>query len=164
MFIPPGSTGEMADEMHQYRAAPITRKPRNPLAAPRTPRKPPAFPKSYHATPTRHVTRDLKMKEVKKPKPRKLLAIRDIRKADTETLKRDFEYMQRPRKETGVQDTLANEKRYYAIKDELRARSNPNTALAYQKAGRTIGGKTVKRRQVKRVKGTQKRPKDSREA
>lgn len=159
-FIPPGSTGEMADEMHQYRAAPITRKLRNPLAAPRTPRKPPAFPKSYHATPTRHVTRDLKMKEVKKPRPRKLISLRGIRKADTATLEADFEYMRRPRKETGLADSLANEKRYYAIKDELRARANPNLSLYLQRRGiREIGGKGVKKRQVTRAKGTQKRPK-----
>ena len=36
-------------------------------SAPKSAYNPPAFPKSYHATPTRHVTRDLKMKEAKKP-------------------------------------------------------------------------------------------------
>ena len=117
----------------------------------------PAFPKSYHATPTRHVTRDLKMKY---PKARKLISLRGIRKADTATLEADFEYMRRPRAETGLANSLANSKRYYAIKDELRARANPNTALLYQRIGvRGIGGKTVKKRQVKRITGTQKRPK-----
>ena len=86
-FIPPGSTGEMAEEMRQYRAAPITRKLRA-VKNPRT-QKAPSFPKSYHATPTRHVTRDLRMKEPKRkkhtvPAPRSAKAVRAMSNAELE--------------------------------------------------------------------------------
>lgn len=69
------------------RSAPVTRKLRNPLATPRKPRKPPAFPKSYHATPTRHITRDLRMKEPKRgrhsvPAPRSAKAVRAMSNAE----------------------------------------------------------------------------------
>ena len=47
----------------------------------------PAFPKSYHATPTRHVTRDLRMKEPTRkkhtvPAPRSAKAVRAMSNAD----------------------------------------------------------------------------------
>lgn len=147
---------ELESDMAHVRSAPVTRKLRA-VKNPRGTRKPPAFPTSYHATPTRKVTRDLKMKY---PKARKLISLRGIRKASTEELEADFEYMNRPRRETGIANTSANDKRYYAIKDELRARASGNTALLYQRVGaRDIGGKKVKKRQVRRASGSQKRPK-----
>ena len=103
--------------------------------------------------------RNVKVKPPKSPKPRKLVSLRDIRKADAATLQADFEYMTRPRSETGLKNTSANEKRYYAIKDELRARANPNLSLYLQREGiREVGGKTVRKRQVRRTTGAQKRP------
>lgn len=90
----------------------------------------------------------------KPPKARKLISLRGIRKADTATLRADFEYMNRPRSETGLANTSANEKRYYAIKDELRLRENPHLSLYMNRAGyREIGGRKTKKSQVKRVTG-----------
>lgn len=80
------------------RNAPITRKLRNPLATPRKARekKPPPFPTSYHATPTRHVTRDLKMKELKpKSKRHSMIApksVKQIRAMDNAELERQYRY------------------------------------------------------------------------
>lgn len=116
-FIPPGSTGEMAEEMRQYRAAPITKKLRA-VKNPRTPKtaaevlgtgarhqgtakvlkssakKTPAFPKNYHATPTRHVTRDLRMKAPKRKRhtytfPASKAAIKRL---DNAALQRQYRY------------------------------------------------------------------------
>lgn len=114
----------------------------------------PAFPQSYHATPTRHVTRDLRMKQtVKQPKQTRI-ALRDIRKADTQALRGAYNQMNAGGWKWGRGDDT----RYYAIKEELRARASGNNALMYQRIGvRDIGGKKLKKRQVKRVTGTRKR-------
>lgn len=88
---------ELESDMSHVRAAPITRKLRNPMATPRKPRKPPAFPASYHATPTRHVTRDLRLKQtpVRVRHPYKLPASRAaVRKLDNIELQRQYNYWQ----------------------------------------------------------------------
>lgn len=112
----------------------------------------PPFPTSYHATPTRHITRDLRLKQTPKrlPKPKQSrLSIRNIRKADTTELRAAYEHMNA----SGWQWGPGDERRYYGIQDELRLRANPNTALAMQRAGyRDIGGRKLKKRQITTVK------------
>lgn len=114
----------------------------------------PPFPASYHAAPTRHVTRDLRLKQTPKrtPKPKQSrLSIRDIRKADTAELEQAFQRMNAPEWQFGAGD----DRRYYAIKSELRLRNNPNLSLFMQRKGaRDIGGRKLKKRQIKTVKAS----------
>lgn len=78
----------MAEVMRYERAAPITRKLRSVGSAQPRKKKAPAFPTSYHATPTRHVTRNLKLKQTaakKKhsvPAPRSAKAVRAMSNAE----------------------------------------------------------------------------------
>ena len=115
----------------------------------------PAFPASYHARPTQHVTRDLRMKQtVKKPKQHRI-ALKKIRTASTADLEAAYAEMNSGHWTWGRGD----DDRYYGIKDELRARASGNTALMYQRIGsRAIGGKKVSKRQQKRVSAKQPRP------
>lgn len=127
-FIPPGSTGEFADEMRQYRAAPITRKLRA-VKNPRT-RKAPPFPKSYHATPTRHVpsysAKAEQRHNPKAPKLRKPLTKAQVKRATNDQLRAEMDYWGRipgSQIRTRVQDMA-----YSNAKDELRMRANPRLA------------------------------------
>ena len=107
----------------------------------------PAFPNSYHARPTQHVTRDLRLKQTPKqikhplafPKSKK--AVRAMSTAD---LQRQYEYWgnipgkDMPKRRNA--DTI-----FYAIKEELRYRANPNFTLAMHREGiRDIGGHRIK--------------------
>ena len=115
----------------------------------------PAFPTSYHARPTQHVTRDLRLKQtVKKPKQHRI-ALKKIRTASTAELEAVYNEMNSGHWEWGRGD----DDRYYGIKGELRARASGNAALMYQRIGsRAIGGKKVSKRQQKRVSAKQPRP------
>lgn len=81
----------------------------------------PPFPTSYHATPTRQVTRDLQLKyRVKKPKQARL-SVRGVKKASNDELRHAYHEMNSAQWVWGTGDDT----RYYAIKDELRLRANP---------------------------------------
>ena len=121
-------------------------------------RIPPPFPREYHGSATRHVTRDLRMKQtIKKPKQHRI-ALKKIRTASTAELEAAYADMNSGHWEWGRGDDDRN----YGIKNELRARANGNAALMYQRIGsRAIGGKKVSKRQQKRVSAKQPRPEGS---
>src|SRR6185437_12442161 len=98
--------------------------------------------------PTAHVTRDLRMKQKVKRPP--LVSLRRVRHAPESELHATYDHLYtRP----GRDMTVTDEKRLDAVKSELRMRHDPNLALYMQRAGyRDIGGKKLKKRQVKKAR------------
>lgn len=96
---------------------------------------------------------------VTKPlKQKRPLALSKIRTASVEELREAFALMQAP----GYRKQRGDDKRYYALKDELRARADPNLSLYLQREGlRKVGSKPLKKRQQRRVSAKQPRPEGS---
>lgn len=105
----------------------------------------PAFPKSYHATPTRHVTRDLRLK-YPKTTLRKPLTKAQVKRATNDQLRDEVAYWGNIR--GSLIKTRAQDNAYYAAKDELNARANPRIGTFVAEYGR---GRKAKAHKVERL-------------